>query len=37
MASGQIYMALAEIFFAERSAMVRDRFGVAWTAIWQKM
>ena len=29
-------MALAETFFAERFAMVRDRFGVAWTVIREK-
>ncbi len=33
---GQVYMALAETFFAERFAMVRDRFGVAWTLIREK-
>jgi len=30
---GQVYMPLAETFFAARFAMLRDRFGVAWTVI----
>jgi PhnB protein len=33
---GQVYMALAETFFAERFGMVRDRFGVGWTVIREK-
>jgi PhnB protein len=33
---GQVYMPLAETFFATRFAMLRDRFGVAWTVISQK-
>ena len=34
--TGQVYMALAETFFAERFGMVRDRFGVGWTVIREK-
>ncbi|MGB6132508.1 MAG: VOC family protein [Acidobacteriaceae bacterium] len=30
---GQVYMPLAETFFASRFAMLRDRFGVSWTLI----
>jgi PhnB protein len=33
---GQVYMPLAETFFATRFAMLRDRFGVAWTVIAPK-
>jgi PhnB protein len=33
---GQVYMPLAETFFASRFAMLRDRFGVAWTVISHK-
>jgi PhnB protein len=33
---GQVYMPLAETFFATRFAMLRDRFGVAWTVISHK-
>ena len=30
---GEVYMPLAETFFASRFAMLRDRFGVAWTLL----
>ncbi|HZZ40837.1 MAG TPA: VOC family protein [Acidobacteriaceae bacterium] len=33
---GQAYMPLQETFFAHRFAMLRDRFGVAWTVIAPK-
>ena len=33
---GQVYMPLEETFFATRFAMLRDRFGVAWTVISHK-
>lgn len=33
---GQVYMPLQEAFFANRFAMLRDRFGVAWTVIAPK-
>jgi PhnB protein len=33
---GQVYMSLEETFFATRFAMLRDRFGVAWTVISHK-
>jgi PhnB protein len=30
---GEVYMPLAETFYASRFAMLRDRFGVLWTLI----
>lgn len=33
---GQAHMAMAETFFAERFAMLHDRFGVGWTVIREK-
>jgi PhnB protein len=33
---GQVFMPLAETFFASRFAMLRDRFGVAWTVICER-
>jgi PhnB protein len=33
---GQVYMPLAETFFASRFAMLRDRFGTSWTVICEK-
>jgi PhnB protein len=33
---GEVYMPLAETFFAKRFAMLRDRFGVTWTVIAHK-
>jgi PhnB protein len=30
---GEVYMPMAETFFATRFAMIRDRFGVAWSII----
>lgn len=33
---GQVHMAMAETFFAERFAMLHDRFGVGWTVIREK-
>jgi len=33
---GHVHMALAETFFAERFAMLHDRFGVGWTVIREK-
>jgi PhnB protein len=35
-AGGQVFMPLAETFFASRFAMLRDRFGVAWTVICER-
>ena len=34
--AGEVYMPLAETFFAARFAMLRDRFGVSWTLICQR-
>jgi len=33
---GQIYMPMAETFFASRFGMLRDRFGTAWTIIHER-
>ncbi|HEY8311166.1 MAG TPA: VOC family protein [Gemmatimonadaceae bacterium] len=33
---GEVYMPLAETFFAFRFSMLRDRFGVAWSLIHQR-
>lgn len=33
---GEVYMPLAETFFAFRFSMLRDRFGVAWAIIHQR-
>lgn len=33
---GQIFMPMAETFFAHRFAMLRDRFGTSWMVIHQK-
>jgi PhnB protein len=33
---GQVFMPLQEAFFAERFAMLRDRFGVGWTLIRER-
>lgn len=35
-ADGQIFMPLEETFFAERFAMLRDRFGICWSIIREK-
>jgi PhnB protein len=33
---GQVFMPIAESFFAHRFAMLRDRFGTSWMIIHQK-
>jgi PhnB protein len=33
---GEVYMPMAETFFAHRFSMLRDRFGVAWAVINQR-
>lgn len=33
---GEVYMPLAETFYASRFAMLRDRFGVLWTLICER-
>ncbi|HUB17290.1 MAG TPA: VOC family protein [Acidobacteriaceae bacterium] len=33
---GEVYMPLAETFFASRFGMLRDRFGVSWTVICER-
>jgi len=33
---GQIFMPLAETFFASRFSMLRDRFGTSWTIIHER-
>src|SRR3954471_24381625 len=33
---GQIFMPMAETFFAERFAMLRDRFGTSWMLLRQR-
>ncbi len=33
---GQIFMAMEETFFAERFAMLRDRFGTSWMLLHQR-
>lgn len=33
---GQIFMAMAETFFAHRFAMLRDRFGTSWMILHQR-
>ena len=33
---GEIFMAMAETFFAHRFAMLRDRFGTSWMLLHQK-
>jgi PhnB protein len=33
---GQVFMPMAETFFAHRFAMLRDRFGTAWMLLHEK-
>jgi len=33
---GEVYMPLAEAFYASRFGMLRDRFGVSWTLICER-
>lgn len=33
---GEVYMPLAETFYASRFGMLRDRFGVSWTLICER-
>lgn len=34
--SGEVFMPLAETFFARRFSMLRDRFGINWTIICER-
>jgi PhnB protein len=33
---GQVFMPMSETFFAERFAMLRDRFGTSWMLLRQR-